>query len=274
MIVLGIDPGTAALGYGIIERTGGRLREVDHGCLVTSPDLPLPERLLAIHTLIDELLRSTGQASIGRRAAVLLQERPDGVRGRAGARGRPPRGRAVRRPGPRGDPERGQERGRGLRRGRQGPGRADGPAGPGHGRAAAAGRCRRRPGDRHLGRQHRTPRADAHRRRDGPGGDRADRSAPRTRYDRAVREALRAWNEPPSAPRPDRDDGRRDRLGRGHGRRGRLRLARHRGRRDRLSRVRGPRDHRLGADRVEAQAPHLPPRPRGPAGAVRVPFAR
>ena len=35
MIVLGIDPGTAALGYGIVERTGGRLREVDHGCLVT-----------------------------------------------------------------------------------------------------------------------------------------------------------------------------------------------------------------------------------------------
>ena len=56
MIILGIDPGTAALGYGIIERTGGRLREVDHGCLVTSADLPLPERLLAIHTLVDELL--------------------------------------------------------------------------------------------------------------------------------------------------------------------------------------------------------------------------
>lgn len=56
MIVLGIDPGTAALGYGIVERTGSRLREVDHGCLVTSPDLSLPERLLAIHTLVDELL--------------------------------------------------------------------------------------------------------------------------------------------------------------------------------------------------------------------------
>ncbi len=56
MIILGIDPGTAALGYGIVERTGGRLREVDHGCLVTSPDLPLPERLLAIHTFVDELL--------------------------------------------------------------------------------------------------------------------------------------------------------------------------------------------------------------------------
>ncbi len=56
MIVLGIDPGTAALGYGIVERTGSRLREVDHGCLVTSPDLGLPERLLAIHSLVEELL--------------------------------------------------------------------------------------------------------------------------------------------------------------------------------------------------------------------------
>ena len=56
MIVLGIDPGTAALGYGVIERTGGRLRAIDHGCLVTSPDLPMPERLLAIHGLLDDLL--------------------------------------------------------------------------------------------------------------------------------------------------------------------------------------------------------------------------
>ncbi len=56
MKVLGIDPGTAAMGYGIVERTGSRLREVDHGCLTTSPDLSLPERLLAIHTLVDELL--------------------------------------------------------------------------------------------------------------------------------------------------------------------------------------------------------------------------
>ena len=65
MIILGIDPGTAALGYGIIERTGSRLREVDHGCLVTSPDLPLPERLLAIHSLVDELLALHKPALMG-----------------------------------------------------------------------------------------------------------------------------------------------------------------------------------------------------------------
>jgi crossover junction endodeoxyribonuclease RuvC len=56
VIILGIDPGTAALGYGVIERTGGRLRAIDHGCLVTSPDLPMPDRLLAIHGLLDDLL--------------------------------------------------------------------------------------------------------------------------------------------------------------------------------------------------------------------------
>ncbi len=56
MIVLGIDPGTAALGYGIVESRSGRLRMVDSGCLVTKPDAALPQRLLAIHALLDELL--------------------------------------------------------------------------------------------------------------------------------------------------------------------------------------------------------------------------
>jgi crossover junction endodeoxyribonuclease RuvC len=64
VIVLGIDPGTAALGYGIIERTGDRLRAVDHGCLVTSPDLSLPERLAAIHGHVSELIELHRPATI------------------------------------------------------------------------------------------------------------------------------------------------------------------------------------------------------------------
>ena len=56
MIVLGVDPGTAACGYGIVERTGGSLRAIDHGVIVTSPDLPLGERLLAIHSGLVELI--------------------------------------------------------------------------------------------------------------------------------------------------------------------------------------------------------------------------
>jgi crossover junction endodeoxyribonuclease RuvC len=57
VIILGVDPGTAALGYGIVDRNGGRLRAIDYGCLVTSPDIGLPERLLAIHSLLDELIQ-------------------------------------------------------------------------------------------------------------------------------------------------------------------------------------------------------------------------
>lgn len=53
MIILGIDPGTAALGYGVVERTSG-LRALDHGCRTTAVEQGLPGRLLAIHaTLLD-----------------------------------------------------------------------------------------------------------------------------------------------------------------------------------------------------------------------------
>lgn len=56
MIVLGIDPGTAALGYGIIERYGATLRAVDYGCLVTRPDVALPDRLVEIHAHVVDLI--------------------------------------------------------------------------------------------------------------------------------------------------------------------------------------------------------------------------
>jgi crossover junction endodeoxyribonuclease RuvC len=65
MIVLGIDPGTAALGYGIIERTGGRLRSVDFGVISTSPDLPLGERLRAIHDGVIDLIELHAPALVG-----------------------------------------------------------------------------------------------------------------------------------------------------------------------------------------------------------------
>ncbi|HET7677001.1 MAG TPA: crossover junction endodeoxyribonuclease RuvC [Candidatus Limnocylindrales bacterium] len=58
MIVLGIDPGTAATGYGIIERTGARLRALDFGCFETTQALTLPQRLFAIHEAIGELIET------------------------------------------------------------------------------------------------------------------------------------------------------------------------------------------------------------------------
>jgi crossover junction endodeoxyribonuclease RuvC len=46
--VLGIDPGTAACGYGIVHGSDGRLRAVVSGCLRTSPRESLDARLLTI----------------------------------------------------------------------------------------------------------------------------------------------------------------------------------------------------------------------------------
>ena len=56
MIVLGIDPGTAAMGWGVVESKGGRLRMIDAGCLTTKPDAALPQRLLMIHGHLDEII--------------------------------------------------------------------------------------------------------------------------------------------------------------------------------------------------------------------------
>ncbi len=38
MIVLGIDPGLARMGYGVIEKTGNRALHISHGCITTSKD--------------------------------------------------------------------------------------------------------------------------------------------------------------------------------------------------------------------------------------------
>jgi crossover junction endodeoxyribonuclease RuvC len=65
VIVLGIDPGTAALGYGILERTGARLRPIDYGVVVTSAHDSLPDRLLAIHTSLCDLIELHSPEVIG-----------------------------------------------------------------------------------------------------------------------------------------------------------------------------------------------------------------
>jgi crossover junction endodeoxyribonuclease RuvC len=54
--VLGIDPGTAACGYGIVHESDGRLREVASGVWRTSPRERLDARLLRIFEGVRELL--------------------------------------------------------------------------------------------------------------------------------------------------------------------------------------------------------------------------
>jgi crossover junction endodeoxyribonuclease RuvC len=56
MIVLGIDPGTADTGYGVVESAGSRLRALDGGVIRTRPGVGLELRLAKIHAEVAELL--------------------------------------------------------------------------------------------------------------------------------------------------------------------------------------------------------------------------
>lgn len=49
MRILGVDPGLANTGYGVIEHDGSRSRMLAAGCIVTSTAEPLPQRLQQIY---------------------------------------------------------------------------------------------------------------------------------------------------------------------------------------------------------------------------------
>ena len=55
MIILGIDPGLATLGYGVIEVEGDRRRLVTFGTLTTAAAQPMPQRLRAIFQGMNQL---------------------------------------------------------------------------------------------------------------------------------------------------------------------------------------------------------------------------
>lgn len=56
MIVLGIDPGTADTGFGVVQSAASRLRVLAEGVIQTRAGVPLERRLAAIHAGIEELL--------------------------------------------------------------------------------------------------------------------------------------------------------------------------------------------------------------------------
>ncbi len=56
MIVLGIDPGTANTGFGVVSARGSRLTRLADGVIETRPGLPLERRLAEIHGRTVELI--------------------------------------------------------------------------------------------------------------------------------------------------------------------------------------------------------------------------
>ena len=56
MIVLGVDPGLASTGYGVVERRRGRLLARDGGVIETAAELAQELRLAEIHACVEALL--------------------------------------------------------------------------------------------------------------------------------------------------------------------------------------------------------------------------
>lgn len=57
MIIIGIDPGYAITGYGIIEHESNRSRMLDFGVVSTQPRVPFELRLLTIYQELEALIR-------------------------------------------------------------------------------------------------------------------------------------------------------------------------------------------------------------------------
>lgn len=56
MVILGIDPGLALLGWGVVEANGGRLKLLDYGVVETRAGTPQAQRLRAIQLGVRDII--------------------------------------------------------------------------------------------------------------------------------------------------------------------------------------------------------------------------
>ena len=57
MIILGIDPGTATTGYGVIRSEKGKIQAVGYGCILTKSSGGLENRLVTIFDELTEIIK-------------------------------------------------------------------------------------------------------------------------------------------------------------------------------------------------------------------------
>ena len=55
--IIGVDPGLASTGWGVLEVSQGRLRYIAHGCIETSPDEQRGDRLVLIYQSFLKVLK-------------------------------------------------------------------------------------------------------------------------------------------------------------------------------------------------------------------------
>ena len=58
MRILGIDPGYAILGYGVLDMIGNRFQVVTYGSILTDSKMEMPERLIALYDGLTEIIQT------------------------------------------------------------------------------------------------------------------------------------------------------------------------------------------------------------------------
>jgi crossover junction endodeoxyribonuclease RuvC len=54
--ILGLDPGTATTGYGVVDKIGASPKMVDYGAILTSPKKSIPQRLIDIYNDLNKII--------------------------------------------------------------------------------------------------------------------------------------------------------------------------------------------------------------------------
>lgn len=56
MRILGIDPGTAIVGFSILDFENNRFKVIDYGCIFTDKDMPMEDRLCKIYSELSDII--------------------------------------------------------------------------------------------------------------------------------------------------------------------------------------------------------------------------
>lgn len=64
-IILGVDPGLANTGWGIVSQQGSKLRCVAYGCISTTKEQELAERLKKVHDQLDMIIARYRPSCVG-----------------------------------------------------------------------------------------------------------------------------------------------------------------------------------------------------------------
>jgi crossover junction endodeoxyribonuclease RuvC len=72
--ILGLDPGLARMGWGVIDVAGSRLVHVGHGVLKSDPKTDLGRRLLALHAALTTVIAAHAPAAIAVEQAFVAKD--------------------------------------------------------------------------------------------------------------------------------------------------------------------------------------------------------